>query len=91
MPFIEIDRDESTGLTLLSDASDPPRYYLQERRRHRSTLLAIGDMKTALKRFALWADRLASGDLAAAGTRRLFESLPATRGLRERVTKDGGG
>jgi hypothetical protein len=31
--YIEIDRDRETGLALVKDANDPPRYYVQSRRR----------------------------------------------------------
>jgi hypothetical protein len=51
MEFIEIGKDVRTGLALVCDERDPPRYYLQDRRRR--DLLAIGDRELALKRFAV--------------------------------------
>jgi hypothetical protein len=54
MEFVEIDRDHLNGFSLLKDASDPPRYYLQAGRRR--DLIAIGDRDLALKRFAFRAD-----------------------------------
>jgi hypothetical protein len=52
MKFRELDRDAFTGLTLIMDESDPPRYYVKNR--HRRELVAIGDARSARLRFAAW-------------------------------------
>lgn len=45
----EIERDNETGLALVADKLDPPRYYLSLKRR--IDLLCIGDVKAALAEF----------------------------------------
>jgi len=42
-------RDEDTGLALMVDRRDPPRYYLSSRKR--VDLLCIGDLQAALAEF----------------------------------------
>jgi hypothetical protein len=42
-------RDEETGLALVVDRRDPPRYYLSTRKR--VDLLCIGDVQAALDSF----------------------------------------
>lgn len=56
MKFIEIDRDEATGLVLVRDTSDPPRYYIEKRRAR--DLIAIGDLCEAQRHFAARLRRL---------------------------------
>ena len=50
-----IDIDFVSGLSLVRDASDPPRYYVQQR--NRRDLIAIGDERLARSRFDLWCER----------------------------------
>jgi len=64
MDFTEIQSDIRTGLALVCDERDPPRYYLQERRRR--DLLAIGDKALALKRFAVRIGRQTASTMLAA-------------------------
>ncbi len=55
MNWTTIDQDIVSGLSLLKDDNDPPRYYVQ--RRHRRELIAIGDETLARSRFAAWKER----------------------------------
>ncbi len=50
MALTELDHDNRTGLALAVHASDPPRYYILDRRRR--DLLTIGDLELANRRFA---------------------------------------
>ena len=52
-----IDTDVITGLQLIRDENDPPRYYVQERHKPRRELIAIGDEVCARSRFAMWRNR----------------------------------
>ena len=45
----ELRKDEESGLSLVVDRSDPPRYYISSRKR--VDLLCIGDAKAALAGF----------------------------------------
>ncbi len=45
----ELRRDDETGMALVVDRSDPPRYYLSSRKR--VDLLCIGDSTVALESF----------------------------------------
>jgi hypothetical protein len=45
----ELRRDEETGLALVVDRRDPPRYYVSSRKR--VDLLCIGDVQAALAGF----------------------------------------
>lgn len=55
MNLSTIDRDFVSGLSLLKDANDPPRYYVQWKQRR--DLIAIGDEALARQRFAVWRER----------------------------------
>lgn len=56
MSLVTIEQDLVSGLSLLKDASDPPRFYVQRRRRRE--LIAIGDESLARSRFAAWRGRI---------------------------------
>lgn len=45
----ELRKDDETGLSLVVDRSDPPRYYVSSRKR--VDLLCIGDAKVAIAGF----------------------------------------
>jgi len=55
MKMHTIERDGSANLALLRDEADPPRFYVQERRRRE--LIAIGDEAEARSRFAIRRNR----------------------------------
>ena len=56
-PFI-VAKDRGTGLMLVRDEQDPPRFYL--RRNGRRELISIGDTEGALRQFSREARRLKS-------------------------------
>ena len=48
--FTELERHDGTGLALLVDLKDPPRYYVATH--HRRELISIGALAIARSRFA---------------------------------------
>ena len=71
MKLEAIDRDLVSGILLMKDDSDPPRYYVQWKQRRE--LIAIGDVGLARQRFSIWRARGMEKLLAAEEARRESE------------------
>ncbi len=83
-----IEQDIVSGLSLLRDANDPPRFYVQWKQRRE--LIAIGDESLARRRFAVWRARGMENLVAAEAARRLKVQRRAAHFLKQPETQEAG-